>query len=110
MRGLRTPVSDLRKSIFTEVAKIAYEADSANLNDAVEAVPYTVCPGDVPTYRESIYRERAIAAERVRLAMGMSLRPQDKPVHVTSGLEESNVAEKYYEPPLMQVIPSACNL
>ena len=67
MRGLRTPVSDLRKSIFTEVAKIAYEADSANLNDAVEAVPYTVCPGDVPTYRESIYRERAIAAERVRL-------------------------------------------
>lgn len=76
MRGLRTPVSDLRKSIFTEVAKIAYEADSANLNDAVEAVPYTVCPGDVPTYRESIYRERAIAAERVRLAMGMSLRPQ----------------------------------
>ena len=80
MRGLRTPVSDLRKSIFTEVAKIAYEADSANLNDAVEAVPYTVCPGDVPTYRESIYRERAIAAERVRLAMGMSLRPQDKPV------------------------------
>ena len=49
MRGLRTPVSDLRKSIFTEVAKIAYEADSANLNDAVEAVPYTVCPGDVPT-------------------------------------------------------------
>lgn len=110
MRGLRTPVSDLRKSIFTEVAKIAYEADSANLNDAVEAVPYTVCPGDVPTYRESIYRERAIAAERVRLAMGMSLRTQDKPVHVTSGLEESNVAEKYYEPPLMQVIPSACNL
>ena len=63
MRGLRTPVSDLRKSIFTEVAKIAYEADSANLNDAVEAVPYTVCPGDVPTYRESIYRERAIAAD-----------------------------------------------
>ena len=110
MRGLRTPVSDLRKSIFTEVAKIAYEADSANLNDAVEAVPYTVCPGDVPTYRESIYRERAIAAERVRLAMGMSLRPQDKPVHVTSGLEESNVAEKYYEPPLMQVIPSACDM
>lgn len=46
MRGLRTPVSDLRKSIFTEVAKIAYEADSANLNDAVEAVPYTVCPGE----------------------------------------------------------------
>ena len=50
------------------------------------------------------------ARERVRLAMGtVSLRPDDEPVHVTSGLDESNVAEKYYEPPLMQVIPSACD-
>ena len=37
-------------------------------------------------------------------------RPDDEPVHVTSGLDESNVAEKYYEPPLMQVIPSACDM
>ena len=109
MRGIRTSVSDLRKKIFSEVAKIALEEEH-NINDAVEAVPYTVCPGDEPKYRESIYRERAIAAERVRLAMGMSLRPEDRPVHVTSGLEESNISEKYYEPPLMQVIPSACNM
>lgn len=109
MRGIRTAVSEIRKSIFTEITKIALEEEN-NINDAVEAIPYKVCPGDVPTYRESIYRERAIAAERSRLAMGMSLRPQDRPVHVTSGLEESNISEKYYEPPLMQVIPSACNM
>ena len=30
-------------------------------------------------------------------------------MHVTQGVEESNIDEKYYEPPLMQVIPSACN-
>ena len=52
MRGIRTAVSDLRKQIFTEVAKVACN-DEANLNDAVEAIPYTVCPGDVPRYRES---------------------------------------------------------
>lgn len=40
--------------------------------------------------------------------MGMSLRPEDKPVHITAGIEESNISAKYYEPPLMQVIPSAC--
>ena len=41
----------------------------------------------------------------------MSLRPEnrDRPGHLTEGLEESNIDEKYYEPPLMQVIPSACN-
>lgn len=108
MRGIQTPVSVLRKEIFKEITKIAFE-ENGNINDAIEAIPYIVSPGDHATYRESIYRERAIASERVRLAMGMSLRPEDKPVHVTSGLEESNVAEHYYEPPLMQVIPSACN-
>ena len=40
MRGIRTAVSDLRKQIFTEVAKVACN-DEANLNDAVEAIPYT---------------------------------------------------------------------
>ncbi len=108
MRGIQTPVSEIRRKIFAEITKIAF-ADNVNINDAIEAVPYSVCPGDTSTYRESIYRERAIASERVRLAMGMSLRPEDRPVHVTSGLEESNIAEHYYEPPLMQVIPSACN-
>lgn len=108
MRGIQTPISEIRRKIFTQIAKIAFENDG-NINDAIEAIPYAVSPGDEPSYRESIYRERAIASERVRLAMGMSLRPQDRPVHVTAGLEESNIAEHYYEPPLMQVIPSACN-
>ena len=38
------------------------------------------------------------------------LRPEDKPVHLTAGVQESNISEKYYEPPLMQVIPSALSL
>lgn len=107
MRGLNTPIARLRKQIFTEVAKVAYESEQ--INNDIEAIPYRVTPGDVPRFRDSIYRERAIAAERVRLAMGMSLRPEDRPVHITDGLQESNISEKYYEPPLMQVIPSACN-
>ena len=108
MRGIQTPIKKLRKKVFTEVAKVAF--DSKNINDDIEAIPYKITPSEVPLYRESIYRERAICSERVRLAMGLSLRPDDEPVHVTSGLDASNVAEKYYEPPLMQVIPSACDM
>lgn len=107
MRGIDTPVNQLRKQVFVEVAKVAYESE--HVNNDIEAIPYKITPGDAPRFRESIYHERAIASERVRLAMGMSLRPQDKPVHITDGVEESNISEKYYEPPLMQVIPSACN-
>ncbi len=107
MRGIETPIKNLRRKVFTEVAKVAFE--STNINDDIEAIPFKITPGETPKYRESIYRERAICSDRVRLAMGLSLQPNDKPVHITSGLDASNVAEKYYEPPLMQVIPSACD-
>ena len=107
MKGLETSVVKLRHEVFKEVARVAFEED--NINDAIEAIPYLITPTEVPRYNESIYRERAIAGERVRLAMGMSLRPADKPVHITEGLDQSNISDKYYEPPLMQVIPSACD-
>ncbi len=107
MRGLHTQVSELRKKVFVEIARIAYESD--NVKDDIEAIPFLLSPTEEPKFRESIYRERAVSAERCRLAMGLSLRPQNKPVHITSGLEESTIDQMYYEPPLMQVIPSACN-
>ena len=100
-------VTDLRRKIFTEVARVAYESD--NPSSDLEEIPFKITPDEVPKYRESIYRERQIASERVRLAMGLSLRPANKPVHITAGVDRSNIAEKYYEPPLMQVIPSACD-
>ena len=106
MRGIDTQVRKNRRRIFKEVAKLAYE--SKNLKDDIEALPYKIVNYDESEY-ESIYRERAITRERIRLAMGLSLRPENAPVHLTQGLEESNIDEKYYEPPLMQVIPSACN-
>ena len=107
MRGIDTPVRKMRREIFKEIAQLAYHSD--NLNDDVEALPYKIVNPETPIYRESIYREREIVREQIRLAMGLSLRPEDAPVHVTQGLEESNIDEKYYEPPMIQVIPSACN-
>lgn len=107
MRGITTPVTQYRHKVFTEVAKVAFKSE--NVNNDIEAIPYKLVTGEKARYRESIYRERAIVSERVRLAMGMSLRPEDKPVHITDGIEESNIDIKYYEPPLMQVIPSACD-
>lgn len=107
MRGLDTPVKEIRRKVFTEVARAGFESSAETLGQDIEAIPYRIVE-DTPKYRESIYRERAVASERVRLAMGMSLRPENKAVHLTAGLEASNIDEKYYEPPLMQVIPSAC--
>ena len=100
-------VTELRRKVFTAVARVAYESE--NPEHDLEEIPYLITPDEEPKYRESIYRERQIAAERVRLAMGLSLRPANRPVHVTSGMDKSDISDKYYEPPLMQVIPSACD-
>lgn len=106
MRGIETKITEIRQKVFAGVAKIAYESE--DIISDIEELPYQIVSEDEPRVRENVYRERAIVSERIRLAMGMSLRPDDKPVHITANVKESNIAEKYYEPPLMQVIPSAC--
>lgn len=106
MRGIDTQVRKDRRRIFKEVSILAYE--STDLKDDIEALPYKIVNYDESPF-QSVYRERAIVRERIRLAMGLSLRPDNIHMHLTQGLEESNIDEKYYEPPLMQVIPSACN-
>lgn len=106
-RGLDTEVRKTRKQVFKEIANLAY--NSENIIDDLEALPYKMSDADTPRFWENVYRERAVIRERLRLAMGLSLRPENKPVHATQGVNESDIAEKYYEPPLMQVIPSACN-
>ena len=107
MRGIDTQVRKIRRSIFREVARMAYE--STNLQADMEALPYKLVDTESSPYWGNVYRERETIRERTRLAFGMSLRPEDEPVQVSQGVEESNIDEKYYEPPLMQVIKSACN-
>ena len=109
LRGIHTPVREIRREVFTEVAKLGFKADAETLVQDMEAIPYALVGDDHIKYRDDIYRERAIVRERLRLAMGLSLRPEDKPIHLSAGVQASNISEKYYEPPLMQVIPSACD-
>ena len=109
LRGLDTPIRAIRRQVFTEAAKLGMKANSDTLLDDMEEIPYKIVNEDTVAYRESVYRSRAIVRERLRLAMGLSLRPEDKPIPLTAGVDASNISEKYYEPPLMQVIPSACD-
>ena len=108
MRGIDTQTKKIRGKVLEEVARAAFRP--GDVSHEMEEIPFRITPADDPQYSESIWGERAIASERVRLAMGLSLRPLDRPVHVTEGYEDSSITEKYYEPPLMQVIPSACDM
>ena len=105
MRGIPSSVTDIRKKVFTEVARLAYDGDY----DRMEKLPYVIVPGSEAKYRESIFLERAIAGERVRLAMGLPLRPVDQHTVLFEGVTESAIAEKYYDPPLINIINYACH-
>ena len=106
MRGVYTSVVDIRQKIFTEVARMAYEGgDYSRIID----LPYKIIPGEVATYRESVFLERAIVEERLRLAIGLPLRDMTEHAPVSKGIEESAIAEKYYDPPLVNIIKFACH-
>ena len=106
-RGLDTTVRRIRRQVFEEVARLGFKANAETLKDDMEEIPYKLV-NEESTYRDSIYRARSIVRERLRLAMGLSLRPENRPTSLSQGVEASNISEKYYEAPLMQVIPSAC--
>lgn len=84
---------------------MAYEEDYSRLDQ----IPYKIVPGEVARYRDSVFRERAIVAERLRLACGLPLRSAAEFGPPSVGFEDANITEKYYEPPLINVIPFACN-
>ncbi len=107
MRGIPSLITDIRKKVFTEVARMAYAGgDYAKAED----LPYIIVPGDQPLHRESIFLERAIAGERVRLAMGLGIRPVQSRHLMTEGMDAAAIAEQYYEPPLVNIIPYACHV
>ena len=105
MRGIPSLITDIRKKVFAEVARMAYSGDYTQMED----IPYRIVPGDSPLHRESVFLERAIAGERVRLAMGLSLRPVQTRTLLTEGMDHAAIAEQYYEPPLVNIIPYACH-
>ena len=110
MRGIYTPVTDIRRKVFTEVARMSYESNEmADYAKEIRDLPFKIMPGEDSSLRSSIFLERAIVSERIRLAMGLSLRPVTESVSATEDLEHSVIADKYYEPPLINVIKFACN-
>ncbi len=106
MRGIPSLITDIRKKVFTEVARMAYAGQGY---EGVDELPYKIVPGDQPMHRESIFLERAIAGERVRVAMGLGLRPVQGRHLVSEGMDAAAIAEQYYEPPLINIIPYACH-
>ena len=67
MRKFDTKVQHLKYKVLREVARQAF---NDNLLESVTDIPKTIVPGKEATMRCCVYKERAILAERVKMAMG----------------------------------------
>ncbi len=67
MRKFDTKVQHLKYKVLREVARLAW---NDTLLDHVLDIPKVIVPGNTPTMRCCVYKERAILGERVKLAMG----------------------------------------
>ena len=67
MKKFDTKVQHLKYKVLREVAR---EAWADRLPESAVDIPMTIVPGKVPTMRCCVYKERAILAERVKIAMG----------------------------------------
>ncbi|MDY3282212.1 4Fe-4S dicluster domain-containing protein [Dysosmobacter sp.] len=110
MRGVHSAVDEIRRSVFAEVARLAYEGFESGDYSAVNDIPYTIIPGAVAHHRSDVFLERAIVYSRVMLALGMPLTPEGKRTRLSDRMKEVAAADdKYFEEPLVNIIPFACN-
>ena len=82
-------INNIRRKVFEEVARLAYEG--GNYKRIVE-LPYKICEKSVG--RSSIFLERAIVEERLRLAVGLPMRGESDPEPISKGIEEGKAQAK----------------
>lgn len=107
MRGIETGKARIRHEVFTEIARMAYEG--GDYAKRLEELPFKIIPGEIGSYRDSLFLERAVVGERLRLAMGLPLRKFSEFSLLSDGVEKALDPDIYYEKPLINVIKFACN-
>lgn len=105
MKEVYSDLLHIRRKVFAEIARLAYE--DGDIHD-LEKIVYQIVPGEDATYRDSIFLERAIVGERLRLALGLPVRKASAHGPLDEGIDVFAVEERVYEPPLVNVITFAC--
>lgn len=95
-----TEVVKLRRSVLSEIARLAY-ADK--LQEDIQEIPQTVVTEDGPRYRCCVHKERAVLNQRINSALSQP---------ITAELAEAAqqaLAGKVTDMPVISVLPEACD-
>jgi len=105
LRGLYTPVSDIRRKVFMYVASVMFE--DKDLGE-LEKIPFQIVGPESPHYRCCRYKEYYILRERIRAALGFDVENgyENTPLSYVGALAKSDGFEIKF--PLVEVIKSGC--
>ena len=106
MRGIYSNKTEIRHKVFTEIARMAFDGSELS---RIEDLPYEIVPGEIGKYYNNIFLERAIVGERLRATMGLPIRKMSEHAPLSEGIDASAIDEKYYDPPLINIIKFACH-
>ena len=106
MRGIYSNKTEIRHKVFTEIARMAYEDYPLS---HIEDLPFEIIPGEIGKYYDNIFLERAIIGERLRATLGSRERNMSEHAPLSDGIDASAIDEKYYDPPLINIIKFACH-
>ena len=85
MNQLYTDIIQIRQNVFAEITRIAYSDE--DLIEALENAPMKILPGEVSERRQSIFKERAIVGERLRLTLGLPVRKASEFRRLSEGIK-----------------------
>ena len=105
MSKFDTNVQLLKYEVLKEVIKKAYDG---TLNNAILEIPKKISPGPKPTMRCCVYKERAILAERVNLAMGGNKENENVVEVIDSACDECPIDGIYVTPACRGCITHKC--
>ena len=106
MRGVHSDIDDTRRSVFREVARLAYEGGDYS---RVDQIPYKLVPNGSTAMRYDVFLDRAVVAARVKLALGMELHTDAPGEPLSQRIWDAATDQKYFDEPLVNIIPFACN-
>lgn len=106
MFEIYSDIINIRRKVFEAIAKIAFEDGEPGEEIAKSIIK--IVPGEVANYRDSVFKERAIVGERLRLGLGLDARKASELGRLAEGIEKVNVGERFYQKPLVNVITFAC--
>lgn len=105
MKSSFVDVINIRRMAFATIARMAYNNESLS---GLQDETYKDLPGEVATFRENVFRERAIYGERLRMVLGLDARTADETLSITEGIEDIDIESITLGHDLVSVIKIAC--